>query len=350
MAVTDETLRRIADSRRALTTVTDEQTRAIVAQWVQAWDELLPEYEASIADLLADAKEGRVSAAKVRANKRLRQALQVTRANLDGLADATNLTITASIPEAINVGGNGAAAVIGTQVPPTGAAIVVGWDTVSPEAIAAMVDRTTQRIHSATLPIPEDVERVMKRELIRGISVGANPRETARRIIKRAEGNFNGGLTRALTIARTETLDASRTAAHAAAQQNADILTGWKWGCDLSTRTCPACLSKHGTLYDNEAYGPDGHQNCRCARIDLTKTWRELGFNIDEPADTFPDAQAWYGNLTPDSQAEIMGRARRDLLNSGAIGWDDLATVKHTDGWRDSWHVTPVKDLLAKAA
>jgi hypothetical protein len=41
-----------------------------------------------------------------------------------------------------------------------------------------------------------------------------------------------------------------------------------------------------------------------------------------------------------------MGGTRLELLQSGKIQWADLSTVKHTDGWRDSHVVTPVKDLL----
>lgn len=346
MAVTDETLKLIADSRRTLAKLTDEQARALVAQWVAAWDELLPEYEASIAELLEDSVNGKVSRAKVRANSRLKQALEVTRANLDGLQDAANKTITTDLPEAINLGGTTGAGVAASQLPPGQVGLVVAWDSVSPEAIAAMVERTTEQIHSLTKPIPADTVRLMKRELIRGISVGANPRETARRIIKRAEGQFNGGLNRALTIARTETLDAHRAGAAVAAKQNADILQGWKWSCSFSGRTCAACLSMHGREFTNDDPGPQGHPNCRCARVDITKSWRDLGFDIEEPKDVFPDGRAWYDGLTPDSQAEIMGKSRRDLLASGDIKWEDLATKQENPGWRPSYQATPIKDLV----
>ncbi|MFF5791122.1 phage minor head protein [Paeniglutamicibacter sp. NPDC012692] len=346
MAVTDETLKLIADTRRTLAKLTDEQARALVAQWVAAWDELLPEYEASIAELVEDSVNGKVSRAKVRANSRLKQALEVTRANLDGLQDAANKTITTDLPEAINLGGTTGAGVAASQLPPAHAGLVVAWDSVSPEAIAAMVERTTQRIHSLTKPIPADTVRLMKRELIRGISVGTNPRETARRIIKRTEGQFNGGLNRALTIARTETLDAHRAGAAAAAKQNTDILQGWKWSCSFSGRTCAACLSMHGREFTNDDPGPEGHPNCRCARVDITKSWRDLGFDIDEPKDVFPDGRSWYDGLTPDSQAEIMGKSRRDLLASGDIKWEDLATKQDNPGWRPSWQATPIKDLV----
>lgn len=351
MPVTPETLQQIADNRRNVQNLSDEQVRALVSQWVSAWDELRPEYEASISELLADNRDGYVSQAKIRANTRLRQALKVTRANLDGLADAANVTITTALPEAVNLGGTGAVSAISTQLPPGGAALAVTWDRVSPDAIAAMVERATGRIEAATKPLPADTARLMKRELVRGVSVGDNPKVTARRIMGRTEGNFYGGLNRALTIARTETIDAHRNGGHAAAQQNADILQGWRWSADLSARTCPSCIARNGTQYPVETPGPDDHPQGRCTRVDITKTWADLGFEgITEPADVFPDSRAWFGNLTEDTQLHIMGRERLDLLNSGSIGFDDLATLKHNGDWRDSWQVTPVKTLRAKAA
>lgn len=351
MPVTPETLQQIADNRRNLAQLTDEQVRGLVTAWVETWRELEPEYAASIQELMADASDGYVSRAKVRANSRLKQSLEVTRANLERLQDAANLTITTALPEAVQLGGAGEAAVIASQLPAAGAGLVIAWDRVSPDAIAAIVERSTERIHAATKPIPADVERTMKRELIRGVSVGDSPRTTARRIVKRTEANFNFGLERALRISRTEMIDASRNGAHVAAQDNVDILTGWRWSAELSSRTCPSCISRHGTTYPVSKSGPDDHPQGRCARVDITKSWADLGFEgIEEPDDVFPDAKQWFGDLTEDTQVRIMGRERLDLLNSGSIGFDDLSTLKQNPNWRQSYAVTPVKKLRAKAA
>src|SRR5690606_2119248 len=113
---------------------------------------------------------------------------------------------------------------------------------------------------------------------------------------------------------------------------------------------CPSCLSKHGTLYPVDDFGPEDHPNGRCARIDVTKSWKELGFNIEEPSDAFPDARAWYDGLTDDSKLSVMGATRMQLLNDGKISSKALATLRTADGWRDSYIQTPVKDLLGAVA
>lgn len=346
MAFTLETQRVLDAGRLALSKMTDQQVRDLVTAWATAWDTLEPEYRASIEALLAGAKDGKVSAAKIRANTRLKAALELTKAELDQLAEFTRQTITATLPEAVNLGGTLGQGALATQMPPGHTGLVIAWDTISPETIAAMVARSTEQIHAATWPLAANAEAVMKRELIRGVSVGAHPRETARRIIKQTEQGFNGGLNRALTIARTETLDAHRAGTAASAKQNREVLSGWRWTCSFGPRTCPACLSMHGREFTIDEPGPHGHQNCRCVRIDTPKTWRELGFDIDEPKDTFPDARAWYDNLTPESQTAVLGKARRDLLDRGEINWESLATKRSTPGWRDSWGVTPLKDLV----
>ncbi|MDJ0321840.1 phage minor head protein [Pseudarthrobacter sp. PS3-L1] len=351
MTITPETLALAADTRNQIRSLSDQQVRDLVGAWVNAWQGLEPEYVASIDDVLTEQANGYVSQAKVRANTRLRQSLEVTLDELQGLADQANITISAAIPQAVTLGGVGATAIIGSQLPPGGSPLLTTWDRVDSKALAAIVKRSTQQITSTTRPLAADAQRVMRSNLIRGIAVGANPNVTARRIVKQAENGFNGGLTRALVLARTETLDAHREGSRTAALQNTDILTKWVWSASLDARTCPSCLANHGSEHEIDEPGPDDHQNGRCARIDKTKTWAELGFTgIEEPEDAFPDARAWFDNLTDDTQLKIMGPERLNLLQSGQIGWDDLTTKKSTDGWRDAMHVTPVKDLKSLAA
>jgi hypothetical protein len=326
--------------------MTDAQTLALTRAWVDAWDVLAPEFHTALVELLAQAKDGAVSRSVVAKNARLRDALQATRGMLDTLATQTSTVVTNDIGTAILDALDTHAALVGSQLPANTVTAGVSFTRMSPEALAAIVQRSTAQIHSATLPLPSEVEQAMKKQLIRGIAVGENPRRTASRIVDAAEGRFNGGLTRALTIARTETLDAHRAATQASEKANTDILTEWEWHAALNGRTCPSCWAKHGTRHPLSEQGPNDHQNGRCARVSVTKSWKDLGFNIDEPKDLTPDAETEFNNLTPETQRAIMGPKRLELLQSGQIKWADLSTVKHTDGWRDSFAVTPVKDLL----
>jgi SPP1 gp7 family putative phage head morphogenesis protein len=348
MAVTAETLRIVDRLRRDLTVMTNAQTLALTRAWVEAWDVLAPDFQAAIVELVAGATDGKVSRATVAKNIRLRDALQTTRTMLDELTRTTEGVIVNDVGQAVLDAVDGHAAMIGSQLPPNTAAAGVSFTRMSPDALAAIVERTTKQIHSSTGPLPGDVERIMKRELIRGIAVGDNPRATARRMMKQAEGRFNGGLTRALTIARTETLDAHRAATKASEKANKTILEEWEWHAALNARTCPSCWSKHGTRHPLDEDGPNDHQNGRCARVTVTKSWKDLGFDIEEPPSLTKDAESVFNDLTPETQRDIMGAQRLELLQSGEVSWSDLSTVKSTDGWRDSHVVVPVKDLLSR--
>lgn len=350
MAITRETLRIVDRIRKDLTKMTDAQTLALVRAWTEAWDVLAPEFNDALVELLAGAKDGAVARSVVAKSSRLRDALQAARAVLDDLASQTDGLLSNEVSAAVLDAVDGHAALIGSQLPTNAAQVGVSFTRMSPEALAAIVERSTQRIHSSTRPLPADVERVMKRELIRGIAVGDNPRRTAARIVKQTEGRFNGGLTRALTIARTETLDAHREATQASEKANKKILEEWEWHAALGARTCPSCWAKHGTRHPLDEAGPNDHQNGRCARVSVTKSWKELGFDIKEPASVTPSAEDAFNNLTPETQKTIMGAKRLELLQSGQISWADLSTKNSTAGWRDSYGATPVKDLIAKAA
>lgn len=351
MAVTADTLRLQERIRRDLEKITNAQTRDLVRAWADAWTEVQPDLTAALLEQLT-AGEG-VTRAQMLRSTRLRKALQVIAAQLKDLAGAAGVRITADLQSVIDTAGAAQASVIDSQLPPNAPQLVSldEWSRVDGRQVAAIVKRSTEQITARSRPLASEAYDIVRRELIRGVASGSNPRLTAARMVRRAERyGFNGGLTRALTIARTETLSAHREAARLGREPHADVLGGWKWMCSLSARTCPACLSRHGTLHAVAESGPDGHPNCRCAAVPVTKSWADLGFDIEEPADLFPDARTWFASQSEATQVAIMGRQRLDMLNAGEVGWTDMATLRRNPDWRSSWQVTPVKTLARKAA
>ena len=348
MAVTQETLREVQRLRQQLLTMTDAQTVALTRAWTEAWDVLLPEFEVALADLLAAAKDGKVSQALVARNIRLQAALRASREYLDVLAPQAANIITQDLSWAVLDAAEGHVALVKTQLPPGTAGISVNFNRVPHDTLIAIVERTTQQIHAAHLPIPAAVEARMKQALVRGIAVGDNPRRTAARLMKETEAGFNWGLTRALNIARTETLDAHRAATKAGEKANREVLAEWEWHASLDRRTCPSCLAKHGQRFPLEDDGPQDHQQGRCARVSITKTWAELGFDIPEPKSVTRDSKEWFDSLTPATQREILGPTKLKLLQDGDIAWADLSAKRETPGWRDSYGTPAVKDLVKK--
>lgn len=350
MAVTRETLRLQKQLRREVAKITDAQTRDLVRAWVIAWDEVAPDLTAVLLEMLPAG--GEITREQLLRSTRLRRALEVIAASLDSLAVQAGVRITADLQAVIDTAGAAQASVIDSQLPPNSGLLddLDQWSRVDAHQIGAIVQRSTQQITSRTRALSQPAYDAVQRELLRGIAAGSNPKVVARRMVARAEGRFNGGLTRALVISRTEMLDAHRAAAALGQAQHTDVLAGWTWLATLDRRTCPSCLARHGSEHPASEPGPFDHQQGRCARMPRTKTWRELGIDIPEPPSILPDAQTWYGRLPEADQVAIMGRERRDLLAGGQIGWDDLGSRRTNPGWRDSWQVTPVKTLRHRAA
>lgn len=91
--------------------------------------------------------------------------------------------------------------------------------------------------------------------------------------------------------------------------------------------------------------------NCRCRAVPVTATWKELGFDdIPEPQFRDKTGREWYDTQSEKTQRRIMGDDRYAALQSGAITWDDIPRVRHSDGWRDSIGVAPLPKSMRQAS
>ncbi len=349
MAVTDEVLQLLAASRGAINELADQQVISLARAWVDSWDSIADELDTALTVAMAAADDGRLTAAQVNRAERLQAALALADTEAERLRQYAADNITADVPTAVQYGADAARNLTAAQLPPD-APRLPAWVAMNETTVQAIIARTTQQIHASSIPLSVAMVAGMRAELANGISVGDNPRTTGRKIMTRLEGAFNGGLARATRIARTEMLDAQRTAQLQTEQLNGDLITGWIWHATFDARTCTSCLSMHGTVHDINEFGPADHQNGRCARLPKTKTWAELGFTgiEDEDPDYQGERDAWFENLTDDTQRAVMGPARLELFKSGAIGWDDLTTRKDNPNWRSAHYATPVKDLTGR--
>lgn len=342
MAITAKTLRLTKQLRADLLKITNEHDRALTKAWVDAWDIVSTDLENAVNELIANAQGGVLSRSTILRSRRLQYALQAIAAKLEQLSSDAGRLITDDLPEVVRAAGEAQEAIIASQLP-KGELDLVGWPRVDPKAINAIVQRTTERITSDLWPLSAEADAVVRREIVRGIATGSNPRTTAKAIMRGAEGGFNGGLSRALTVARTETLDAHRAAAAESHAANTDVLGGWIWLTDLSPRTCPACLGMSGTEHPLTEPGPLGHPNCRCARAPRTKTWAELGIEgLDEPESALPDAGEWFAGQDDKTQRSILGGARYDAWKRGDYPMTAWAVRKPNPEWRASYQTSPL--------
>lgn len=354
MAITRDTLRLLDGMRISFSEPVDAASERILLAWAAAWNEIAAEWDAAIADLIAANDDGAwPSRRQISRAKRAQKALQVTRTALFRLVDDLPVTVTQALPAMTKDAADWSRRLAASQYPPqagTAAQVIGTFGQLDTRALTAIVTRTTEQITSLAQPLTDQMTRAMRSALIRGMAVGDNPRAVARDMLLRLEGVFNGGRNRALVIARTEMLSAYREANRASEASMADVLQGWTWCCALDRRTCVSCLAKHGSEHKLSEPGPDDHQQGRCARLPMAKSWKDLGYAVPEPKSILPDSRKWFDGQSDEDRLLIMGKARLGLLDSGKVSWDDLTTKRTTPGWRDSWAPTPLKDLTKKAA
>lgn len=350
MAVDRGTLELLDGLRVSITQALEARDRALLASWARAWTEVSAEWRDALDELVAASRDGAwPSRTQVLRAERAQRALRVTRDGLLDLAHDLQVTVTQDLPRLVDDAFEWELRLAASQLPathPRTVAITAALGRVDARQVAAIVERTTDRVTALSRPIPAYVDTVIRSVLVRGVTVGDNPRRAAQVMLDRIGGGFDLGRTRALVIARTEMLDAHRAAAFEFDRKNRTVLDGWEWIATLDTRTCIGCLAMHGQTFPRTSPGPLGHQQCRCTRLPKTKSWADLGIDIDEPDDLLPDARAWFDALPEADQLAIAGRARLDAYRAGTVAWGDLASRRTNPGWRDSFIPTPV-GLLA---
>jgi hypothetical protein len=353
MAVTRETLKLLDGMRVAVGAHVDDVTRTLVGAWARAWDVLAASWRHAIDDVMAEVEDGKwPSRSTIDKLDRAQRALAATRAQVLALGDLAGVTVVQVLPTVARQAADWQRLLIESSLPTaedladSKVSIGIEFNRLDPRALDTIVRRTTEQITSDLRPLARDATEAMRRRLVQGIALGRNPQVAAARMLTDVQGNFAGGLARALNVARTEMLDAHRFATRATNLANPKVVTGWYWMCAMDERTCPSCWAQHGTLHPPEERGPDDHQSGRCAGVPATTPWSDLGFDIPEPASLLPDAESTFYALPESKQLQIMGRARLDALTTGKAQWGDLSVRRSSAGWRDSYAVRPVKDLV----
>lgn len=353
MAISRETLRLIRNLRSAVGGFADDAVRDITRAWVAAWRTLEPLWVTVARDLVDWAQQhGRwPTPVEIARWVSVERAADATVDALDALTASTTTAVTAGAAASITATVAAEPVVIASQVPASAQAAFAAQAAavILPSALDVIRTRVAQAIVAQTRPLSTDAYAAVRRELVRGVELGDNPQVAARRMVAAVNGAFEGGLSRANNIARTEVLDAYRTTSRYAHDAASDVLDGWVWLATITgrtaDRTCPSCWAMHGTTHPLSEPGPLDHQSGRCARAPKVKPWPALGFDVPEPVDATPDARALFAALPRDRQVAILGARRLALLDSGLIGWDDIPARRDSDAWRPSYVPRPVRDL-----
>ena len=181
------------------------------------------------------------------------------------------------------------------------------------------------------------------RRLRDSIRLGVIQGETVDQIVRRVRGtkalNYTDGVMQigrrgAEAMVRTAVSHTTGAAQEAVYRANSDIIAKEQWVSTLDTRTCKHCMALDGRKFDL-GKGPKrpAHIGCRCVRIPVTKSWKELGFDMDELS---PSTRAsmngqvsstetydtWLRKQPKAVQDEALGPTRGALFRKGEMSVD----------------------------
>lgn len=175
----------------------------------------------------------------------------------------------------------------------------------------------------------------MVNELINGIALGRNPRDTARRM--RVDG-LSRGFAHTELVARDQHNRAYRAASQRQYQESGVVGRFIRLAAK-NDRTCLACLALDGEVYDVEAL-MEVHPQDRCTMV----PWPN-----GIPRVTFQTGAEWFAGLPSDRQRAIMGPSRHDAWLAGDFQFSQMATRRENATWGPSAIVTPVRALRRSA-
>lgn len=345
----------------------DPIVASLVQSYARAWQQIRDELLVAIAEAEAQsALLGQPGPAAIR-TARLQRALDALTRQLQQLNEIAGVTVSGAAAGAVTAPGLVLASLLrqaGLSAP-----------TLSERALQRLIQRASGAIASDYRKLSRDAEEALREALVRGMAEGKGPRDVARQMVDRARAlaaarygltpeqvadlrragmaedvvgevraAFNGGQQRALTLARTELVDASRAATTASYLASGQVV-GWRWLCALDARTCPACWGMHNTVVDDAAAHQLGHQNCRCTQVPILRG-EELGASDMGDPDAALRALLAGGGNRADLLRMSFGKQRlRYLAAGGSVR--DMAMLRDNPGWRPAYVVKPLRDLLA---
>lgn len=168
-------------------------------------------------------------------------------------------------------------------------------------------------LHALFQSVSDDHGIQVREAFLSGFRAGDSPRVVAYAL--RDVSSLT--LARAMTIARTETVRAYRSATVETYKQNGDVLQGWVW--QAQPDACPICMAMQGTTFEvwEELAG---HVNCRCVCVPQSRSWEELGFDgITETTPTVPRGNDVVSKMSEGKQRRLLGNTRFEAWRDGTV-------------------------------
>lgn len=155
-----------------------------------------------------------------------------------------------------------------------------------------------------------------------------------------ADGTLAVSRRNARTVIHTALSHVAHVARAETWKANDDVIKGYRWVSTLDSHTSEVCQALDGQQFDiGEGPMPPAHPNCRSTVAPVTKTFRELGIDVDEPPDgtrASADGQvdgsltyfSWLKTQPESFVEEALGPTRAAVFLKGGIDADEFARLQ----------------------
>lgn len=176
-------------------------------------------------------------------------------------------------------------------------AMQIEWEILLPSPETLKVLATQKPFSGSTLSEHfEALTRSSQVNLRRALNIGLTSGETFEEITSRIQGTkalrFSDGMLemsrrQVRSVVGAAVQHAGAVARQATYQENADIIKAERFSATLDSRTCAVCASLDGQEFPlGEGPQPPVHLGpCRCQRIPVLKSWKELGLDAEDVPD-----------------------------------------------------------------
>lgn len=182
----------------------------------------------------------------------------------------------------------------------------------------------------------KDAGKSIGDSILTGIGMGIGPREIARNI----RLDMAGDLSRALRIARTEIVRASREASREIYKANPDVINGYIRRSARSERTCAACWAMDGERYALDE-PLDDHPNGLCYMVPYLP-------DAADKYDLSDTGSAAFEKLSDEQKQAIFGPVKFEGYKQGLFGLKDLVGHTKSDEWGGMLVEKSLKSLLGE--
>jgi len=206
------------------------------------------------------------------------------------------------------------------------------FDTLPISAIQLMIGNTGKGGPVYTLlqeNYPTAVER-MTNILINNVAMGMSPMVTAKQMM----AGMAGGLSHALTVARTEQMRVYREASRQQYELSGAVQEYMRFA-SKSGNTCALCLALDGEIYKSSEL-MSVHPNDRCVMIPVVN-------GVKPPQ--WESGEDWLKRQDEATQKHILGPGAQEMWKNGDIELMDLVKKVEHPTWGPSLQRVPLKDL-----